>query len=85
MLLLCALTPHSSFPSPLCAAVQPVEVRVRRGGGSSSMGGSTQAATWLGGSIMAASPMFSEALRTREQYQEWGPSACRESVVFTYA
>ena len=79
------LIPPSNFPSLMYAAVQPVEVRVRRGGGSSSAGGSTQAASWLGGSVMAASPMFSEALRTREQYQEWGPSACRESVVFTYA
>lgn len=80
-----AVSTHAPPLPSLFAAAQPIEVKVRRGGGSSSTGGSTQAATWLGGSVMAASPMFSEALRSREQYQEWGPSACRESVVFTYA
>ncbi|EKX44500.1 hypothetical protein GUITHDRAFT_109620 [Guillardia theta CCMP2712] len=39
-------------------------------------------AVWFGGSLIGNSPEFVTACVTKEQYEEYGPSICRQSKVF---
>ncbi|GMH45193.1 hypothetical protein BSKO_13150 [Bryopsis sp. KO-2023] len=59
----------------LAKDVQPIEVNVV----SHSL---QRYAVWLGGSLLSTGPEFHTACKTREEYQEYGPSICRPNYVF---
>jgi len=42
-------------------------------------------AVWTGGSLLASMDQFGDYCLTKEQYEEHGPSICRQSRVFTLA
>ena len=39
-------------------------------------------AVWFGGSVLATTPQFYTSCRTKEEYEEYGPSICRTNPVF---
>ena len=41
-------------------------------------------AVWLGGSMLAGTPGFSQMYHTREDYYERGSSICRYNAVFSH-
>lgn len=39
-------------------------------------------AVWFGGSVLGSQPNFANVCKSREQYQEYGPSICRSNPIF---
>ena len=39
-------------------------------------------AVWFGGSVLGANPNFHKIAHSRENYQEYGPSICRQNSIF---
>ena len=40
-------------------------------------------AVWFGGSVLGTMPQFETLCKTRAEYEEYGPSICRNSAAFT--
>ena len=40
-------------------------------------------AVWFGGSVLGTMPQFQGLCKTRAEYEEYGPSICRNSAAFT--
>jgi len=58
---------------------QPIPVRVRGGRQRKQQ----RYAAWLGGSLFAQEPQFQVAFKTKQEYDEVGPSCMRSSPVFS--
>ena len=39
-------------------------------------------AVWFGGSVLGSHPNFPSLCKTREMYEEYGPSICRHNAIF---
>jgi len=39
-------------------------------------------AVWFGGSVLGSHPNFPQLCKSREMYEEYGPSICRHNAIF---
>lgn len=39
-------------------------------------------AVWFGGSVLGSHPNFAQLCKSREMYEEYGPSICRHNAIF---